>query len=166
MSTKSVVSRISSAAVQTSGKEKVLAAFFTSRPVQIMHKIYRKVLYYPQIGLYRDDCTKRNFYAPGVLNEAVQRLPDTIQRERQFRISRAFAKSGNKTVMNKKQWTLYNDMRYIDNAIDTVIRDIEVKRYWDQNGEQPPDDFKLSPEEYQEALSKVVGMMEAPAEAK
>ncbi|XP_069133057.1 cytochrome b-c1 complex subunit 7-like [Argopecten irradians] len=129
-------------------------------------KVYRKLIYYPQMGLYRDDCTKRNIYAPGVLEAAVQRLPESVQRERQFRISRAFLHSTGKTILDRKEWTMDDDVEYLDSALASVIRDIEIKRYWDQNGEQPPDDFKLTPEQYQTTLSNMISQMQPAIQPK
>ncbi|XP_069133125.1 cytochrome b-c1 complex subunit 7-like [Argopecten irradians] len=114
MSAKSVVTRISSEVVKTSWADSIATAVFSNPLAQMFNKkVYRKLIYYPQMGLYRDDCTKRNIYAPGVLEAAVQRLPESVQRERQFRISRAFLHSTGKTILDRKEWTM-DDVSYIN----------------------------------------------------
>ncbi|XP_060064441.1 cytochrome b-c1 complex subunit 7-like [Ylistrum balloti] len=165
----SAVSRIASLVVKSKESSLVQKTknfiVAVGTPPRRIRKIYSKFMYYPQLGVYRDDCTKRNFYGPGVLNESVQRLPSNIQRERQFRINRALSKSGSKTVLSRKLWVRSGEeVRYIDSAINTVVNDIETKKFWDLNGEAPANNYTLSPEEYQAGLENVVRSMESSKE--
>ncbi|OWF53068.1 cytochrome b-c1 complex subunit 7-like [Mizuhopecten yessoensis] len=166
------VSRVTSSALKPS---KIKSTLETTKnvlvrvlePPNMLKKIYFKFTYYPKLGLNTDDCLKRNYYAKGVLNEAVQRLPTRVQEERQFRISRAVMHSGNKTIPKKGDTVRFGrELKYMDEAMSSVIRDIEIRKYWDLNGEQPPESVTVSPGQYREGLQAIINNMTQATETK
>ncbi|XP_076865143.1 cytochrome b-c1 complex subunit 7 isoform X2 [Brachyhypopomus gauderio] len=75
----------------------------------------------------RDDTLYEN---PDV-KEAVQRLPEPLYHDRNFRIKRALDLSMKQQILPKDQWTKYEeDVLYLQPYLKEVIRERKEKEEW------------------------------------
>ncbi|XP_050460687.1 cytochrome b-c1 complex subunit 7-like [Cataglyphis hispanica] len=83
-----------------------------------------------QLGLWRDDC----LYESEDVIEALKRLPQHIQDERNFRIVRALQLDANKRLLPKEQWTKFEeDVLYLQPYIEEVRKERVEKEIWDSS---------------------------------
>ncbi|KAL6449351.1 hypothetical protein ACFW04_000749 [Cataglyphis niger] len=83
-----------------------------------------------QLGLWRDDC----LYESEDVKEALKRLPQHIQDERNFRIVRALQLDANKRLLPKEQWTKFEeDVLYLQPYIEEVRKERVEKEIWDSS---------------------------------
>ena len=66
-----------------------------------------------KLGLWHDDC----LYEDEEVKEAVRRLPERLQDDRTFRITRAMQLSLQHQLLPKDQWTTYDEVRVPAEAI-------------------------------------------------
>ena len=59
-----------------------------------------------KLGLWHDDC----LYEDEEVKEAVRRLPERLQDDRTFRITRAMQLSLTHQLLPKEQWTTYDEV--------------------------------------------------------
>lgn len=94
----------------------------------------RKYMYnlsgWNQYGLYKDDLMVEN----EDVQEAIRRLPPTMQDERAFRIQRATQLSLMKTVLPKDQWPTFEEDvekgRYLQPYLAEVRRENAEEAFW------------------------------------
>jgi len=78
-------------------------------------------------GLKVHDCL---YESPEVV-EAIRRLPEPVQDERNFRIIRALQLSMMKSVLPKEEWPTYDsDDYYLDPYLEEVKREMAERREW------------------------------------
>merc|ERR1711868_100728 len=96
----------------------------------------RKYMYnlsgWNQYGLYKDDLMVEN----EDVQEAIRRLPPTLQDERSFRIQRATQLSLMKTVLPKDQWPTFEEDvekgRYLQPYLTEVRKERAEEAFWDK----------------------------------
>jgi ubiquinol-cytochrome c reductase subunit 7 len=66
------------------------------------------------LGLHHDDI----LYENDAVKEALRRLPQNLQDDRNFRITRALHLSMTKTILPKDQWTKYEEGKCLNENIN------------------------------------------------
>ncbi|XP_045581587.1 cytochrome b-c1 complex subunit 7 [Procambarus clarkii] len=85
-----------------------------------------------QYGLYYDDCLHET---PDVI-EALERLPQNIKDERNFRMQRALQLSLVKNILPKEQWISFEEDRekgrYLQPYLKEVIKERKEQEEWNK----------------------------------
>ncbi|XP_043285111.1 cytochrome b-c1 complex subunit 7-like [Venturia canescens] len=80
-------------------------------------------------GLMRDDLLTEN----EVVKKALERLPQDVLDERNFRMIRAMQLNCQKIVLPKEQWTKFEeDVRYLAPYIEEVEKEMKEKADWNK----------------------------------
>ncbi|XP_043238770.1 cytochrome b-c1 complex subunit 7-like [Amphibalanus amphitrite] len=80
-----------------------------------------------KLGLWHDDC----LYEDDEVKEAVRRLPERLQDDRTFRITRAMQLSLSHQILPREQWTTFDeDIRYLKPYLEEVRKENREKAEW------------------------------------
>lgn len=83
-----------------------------------------------KLGLMRDD----TLYENADVKEALNRLPQDILDQRNFRLVRAMQLSIKSEILPKSEWTqLENDELYLQPFLKEVIKEREERESWDKD---------------------------------